>query len=171
MNINTDQLEALLRLQEQQAGALRRQAGQSGQGFESLLAQQLNAGQEAQVSSGQPLVPGSAQSGLVSQMLLQAASPGQELEPDAAVLQAAFEQASGTLELWDGYARAIGSAGEGGSLKEAWEMLEGIENQVARLRQDTSSVRGQNAGFDSLLNDLEVLTATEKFKFNRGDYI
>ena len=169
MNINTDQLEALLRLQEQQAATLRKQAGQQGQGFEALLAQELGMG--GAVDSGQPLAPGSAQSGLISQMLLQGTAPAQAIDPDAAVLQAAFAQASGTVDMWDGYARAIGSAGEGSSLKDAWTMLEGIETQVARLRQDTAGVRGQNPGFDSLLNELEVLTATEKFKFNRGDYL
>ena len=40
---------------------------------------------------------------------------------------------------------------------------------MTRLREDTAGVRGKNPGLDSLLNELEVLTATEIFKFNRGD--
>lgn len=41
---------------------------------------------------------------------------------------------------------------------------------MTQIKQGTAGVRGKNPGFDSLLNELEVMTATEKFKFNRGDY-
>ncbi|MDO5484214.1 MAG: hypothetical protein Q4F27_04825, partial [Desulfovibrionaceae bacterium] len=111
MNISTEQLDSLLRLQEQQAGALHRQAGQ-GESFEALLARQMGEGAEVSASAG-GLMPGSSQVGLISQMLLQNTEYSQALDPDAAVLQAAFEQASGTLELWDGYSRALGSSGTG----------------------------------------------------------
>ncbi|MBQ3058840.1 MAG: hypothetical protein IJD16_00785 [Desulfovibrio sp.] len=169
MNITTEQMEALLLRQSQQAGGLPRQSGQSGS-FEALLARQMNDEADASAVSGAFLTPGTAQSGLISQMLLQSSEQSRAADADTQVLQAAFDQASGTLELWDDYARALSSSGQETSLRDAYAMLEGIESQVSRLRQDTDSLRGRNPGFDSLLNELEVMTVTEKFKFNRGDY-
>ena len=168
MEINAQQLEALLRVQEQQAQTARKPAGQPG-AFDSLLAQQLS-GQEAGVADASPLPPG-AQAVLYSQILLNGASASEATDPDTAVFQAAFDQASGTLDKWDAYAKTLGSSATDGSLREAYALLEGIDSEVARLRQDTAGVRGKNQGLDSLLNELEVLTATEKFKFNRGDYL
>ncbi len=169
MEISTEQLEALLRQQEQQATAARRQAG-PGDGFEALLAQQLGGGAEWANAAGGLLPPGAAQAGLISQMLLNGAEQEQTSDPDAQILQEAFAQASGTLDLWDSYAKTLGSSADGGSLRDAYALLQGIDSQVARIRQNTVGVRGKNPGFDSLLNELEVMTATEKFKLNRGDY-
>ncbi|MCD7984482.1 MAG: hypothetical protein LUG19_09575 [Desulfovibrio sp.] len=169
MEINTEQLEALLRQQEQQATTARRQTGRSG-GFDAILAQQLGGGAEQANAAGGLLPPGAAQAGLISQMLLNGAEQSQAADPDAEILQEAFTQASGTLDLWDSYAKTLGSSADGGSLRDAYALLEGIDSQVAQLKQGTAGVRGKNPGFDSLLNELEVMTATEKFKFNRGDY-
>ena len=107
---------------------------------------------------------------MISQMLLNGAGQSQAANPDAEILQEAFNQASGTLDLWDSYAKTLGSSSGAGSLRDAYALLQGIDSQVAQLKQGTADVRGQNPGFDSLLNELEVMTATEKFKFNRGDY-
>lgn len=167
MEINAEQLEALLRVQEQQAQNARKPEGQPGV-FDALLARQLS-GQESGAAAS-PLPPGT-QTALFSQILLNGAGTSQATDPDAAVLQAAFEQASGTLDLWDTYAKTLGSSPADGSLREAYALLEGIDSEVTRLRQDTAGVRGKNPGLDDLLNELEVLTATEKFKFNRGDYL
>lgn len=170
MEINTEQLEALLRQQEQQVTTARRQTGQSG-GFDAILAQQLGTGAEQANAAASPLSPGAAQAGMISQMLLNGAGQSQAADPDAEILQEAFNQASGTLDLWDSYAKTLGSSSSGaGSLRDAYALLQGIDSQVAQLKQGTAGVRGQNPGFDSLLNELEVMTATEKFKFNRGDY-
>lgn len=167
MEINAEQLEALLRVQEQQAQNARKPEGQPGV-FDALLARQLS-GQESGAAAS-PLPPG-AQTALFSQILLNGAETSQATDPDAAVLQAAFEQASGTLDLWDTYAKTLGSSPADGSLREAYALLEGIDSEVTRLRRDTADMRGKNPGLDDLLNELEVLTATEKFKFNRGDYL
>ncbi len=171
MEINAEQLEALLRVQEQQARNARKPEGQPG-AFDALLARQLSGQESGQArgAAASPLPPGT-QTALFSQILLNGAETNQATDPDAAVLQAAFEQASGTLDLWDTYAKTLGSSPADGSLREAYALLEGIDSEVTRLRQDTAGVRGKNSGLDDLLNDLEVLTATEKFKFHRGDYL
>lgn len=168
MEINAEQLEALLRVQEQQAHNARKPSGQPGV-FDAVFTQQLS-GQDAGAAAASPLPPG-AQTALYSQILLNDASASAATDPDAAVFQAAFDQASGTLDMWDAYAKTLGSSGKDASLREAYAILEGIDSEVARIRQDTSGVRGKNQGLDSLLNELEVLAATEKFKFNRGDYL
>lgn len=168
MKINNEQLDALLRQQDQAAGAARKQPGKGG-GFEAALAEQLGLGSGNGAPAAAPLPPG-AQTGLIGRMLLGNAEETSALNPDEALLQEAFNQASGTLDLWDSYVDALGKPGAGESLRDAYSLLQGIDGKVAELKQGTVGVRGQNPGFDSLLNELEILTATEKFKFNRGDY-
>ena len=168
MEINAEQLEALLRVQEQQAQGTRKTAAQPGV-FDALLTEQL-AGQDAGAAAASPLPPG-AQAALYSQIMLDGVGASEATDPDMAVFQAAFDQASGTLDMWDTYAKTLGSSPTDGSLREAYALLEGIDSEVTRLKQDTAGVRGKNPDLDGLLNELEVLTATEKFKFNRGDYL
>lgn len=168
MEINAEQLEALLRVQEQQAQTARKPTGQPGV-FDALLTEQL-AGQDNGAAATSPLPPG-AQAALYSQILLNGVGASEATDPDTAVFQAAFDQASGTLDMWDMYAKTLGSSPTDSSLREAYALLEGIDSEVSKIRQDTAGVRGKNPGLDGLLNELEVLTATEKFKFNRGDYL
>ena len=168
---NIDQMEALLRLQAQQAEQVpKKQAGQAG-AFGAALAQALGTAPAQTGAAGGIRPPGAGSAEMISQMLLGATEQSQAADPDAAVLQEAFVQASGTLDLLDSYAKTLGSSVDGGSLREAYALLEGINSQVAQLRESTDGVRGKNSGLDSLLNELEVMAAAEQFKFNRGDYI
>lgn len=164
MEINTQQMEALLHMQEQQAQLPRKQPN-SVQGFENLLSQQL--AQDAPLLVPE-VVPG-AITPVYPQAVLDATEKSDAVDPDSAVLQAAFEQASGALDLWDSYTLTLGTSTTDTALRDAWELLEGIDAQVAQLRD--SPARGRNSTLDSILNGLEVLAATERFKFNRGDYI
>lgn len=168
MEIDTSQLEALLRQQEQQALS-RSKAPGKGSDFGNILARQLG-GEGTAALDAPDMSKGAAQAGMISQMLLGEVGQAEALDPDMAVLEAAFSQASGALDMWDAYAKTLGADAGTASLREAYAMLEGIDGQVSRLKQDTAAVRGKNSGLDSLLNELEVMTATEKFKFNRGDY-
>lgn len=163
MEINTQQMEALLHLQEQHAQLPRKQQN-SATGFESVLAQQM--GLDAGLGASQA-VPGAAP--VFSPLLLENTDANRAADPDTAVLLEAFNQASGTLDMWDSYKRTLAASTTDSALRDAWGMLQGIDAQVSQMRNNP--LRSQNAGLDSLLNELEVLTATEKFKFNRGDYI
>ena len=169
MEIGTEQMDALLRLQEQQAAersAKNQRPQQGGMDFGAMLTDALGKG--AQGTGGlKPL--GGGQAEMISQMLLGTTEESQATDPDSMVLMEAFSQASGTLDMWDKYAATLGQKGDK-SLREAYSLLEGIDSQVAQLRESTAGMRGQNAGLDSLLNELSVMAATEKFKFNRGDY-
>lgn len=157
MEINTQNIEALMRVQEQQA---QRKPGDVTQDFNTLLFQELSA----DTLDGTAPVPGAPQAQMISQILLD--KSGQNT--DTAAINAAFDQASGALDLWDTYAKTLG--GGEASLRDAYSILEGIDTRVSRLRQDTAGLAGRNSGLDEVLNQLEILTATEKFKFNRGDY-
>lgn len=167
MEIDTQQIEALLRQQEQQASGARPISANSS--FDDILMQQMGAVQTG-ANSAIPLPPGAAQAQLISQILLSDSGAPVAANADEAVMQAAFAGASGALDLWDAYARAVDS-GHATDLRQAYGLLEGIDSQVSTLKANTSSLRGLNPGLDSLLNELEVLTATEKVKFNRGDYM
>lgn len=176
MKINNEQLAALLRQQEQSAGTAHKPAGQ-GAGFEAALAEQLGLGgagafpSAGAVSGGQGMQAAQAsQASMISQMLLGVTGENNDVDPHEDVLREAFTQASGTLDMWDLYVNTLGDAGRGGSLREAYALLQGIDGQVSALKENTTGLRGQNPGLDTLVNNLEVLAATEKFKFNRGDY-
>ena len=155
MEINTQQIENLLKTQEQQA---QRKTGETSQDFGAMLYSQLagNAQNEIAPLSGAP------QAEMISQILLDKSSL------DYTALNSAFEQASSALDLWDNYAQAIGQ--DQSSLRDAYSILQGIDSKVAQLRQDTAGMAIRHSGLDDVLNQLEILTTTEKFKLNRGDY-
>lgn len=166
MNTITEQLDPLrlqndVSQQSQYAGRSDR-SGQTGS-FDSILNSQL----------GNPVAashPGSAgmagNASLIASMLL-GDSGENTADSEIALLDAAYAKASGALDLLDSYARSIGNDV---SLRDSYSLLEGIDSQVKALRQSTTGLRGRNQDLDNLLNNLEAMTVTEKFKFNRGDY-
>ena len=170
MKINNEQLEALLRQQNQTSGVTSRQTRPEG-AFDAVLGMQLGLADGAppppSAAAAGPAGP-AAQASMISQMLL--ASQTEAANPDEDAIQSAFVQASGTLDMWDEYVNALSASGQGGSLRDAYALLEGIDGQVAGLKAGAAGVRGQNAGLDALINELDIMTTTEKFKFNRGDY-
>ena len=167
MKVTNDQLEALLRQQSQTQSTTRAQTAQGG--FEAALSEQMGL-ESAVASSALPTAAGqTSQASMISQMLL-GSTQSESVDVDEDVIQSAFSQASGTLDLWDSYVNALGSSDQNGSLREAYSLLQGIGGQVSAIKDSTASVRGQNAGLDSLVNELDVMTTTEMIKFNRGDY-
>lgn len=162
MEINTQNMEALLHLQEQQAQLPRKQNGQTN-GFDALLERQISA-----QTAG--LVPDNTLArtpGMFAPVMLEPTEDANTLDADSSVLMEAFNQASGTLDLWDNYRQVLNSSNT--NLRDAWGVLQSIDSQVSQMRNNPAL--SQNHELDSLLNELEILTATEKFKFNRGDYI
>jgi hypothetical protein len=173
MKVTNDQLEALLRQQSQTSSTSRTQSA-DGTSFEAALTEQLgleNAVATSALSTSTTSQTSQAsQASMISQMLLGSTTQTESTNTDEDVIQSAFDQASGTLDMWDSYVNALGSSGQSGSLRDAYSLLQGIDGQVSTLKTNTAAVRGQNEGLDSLVNELDVMTATEKFKFNRGDY-
>ena len=161
MKIRVEELNALLQ-QEQVA----QKAQSKGEGFEALLARELRQpGGGAQGT--QPPPPG-AQAGVIGQMLLE--PQAESVDPFEDALQQSFQQASGLLDSLHAYVNALSARGADGNLKAIYPLLEGLEQQVEDLKQGAAPLDAKHAGLASLINELEILTTTEKFRFNRGDY-
>lgn len=166
MDIRTEQVQALLRQQELTA---KKAAPSTGTGFEALLTQQAGlGGTEKGATTAAPL-PG-LQSGVISQMLLAESEQTNASDPTELVMQQAFEQASGALDMWDSYVQTLGKPGAENNLREAYALLQGVDTKVSALKQSAQPVLGQNPNLAGIVNELEILAATEKIKFNRGDY-
>ena len=171
MEIDSQQMDDLLRIQRQQQGLSVRQQtadGVSGN-FEALFNEALTPQNTTQTPSN-IATPGMAQSGMISQMLLNPIEGTQGIDSDTDLLQSSFTAASGTLDLFDSYARTLASGTESGNLRNAYSILENIDSQVSQLKTNASQMQQQNPGLNSLVNDLEIMATTERIKFNRGDY-
>lgn len=164
MEINTQPLESLLNAQEQRLSLTNKEVSPA-QTFEDVLNRQLSIDE---TKTNEAVGADAMQTALLSQLKLERSEPvagGMEQE----ALMAAFEQASGVLNQWDEYAKILGSGSSDASLRDAWAALEGLDSNIALLRANPAV--GGNAALSGMLNEFEVLSATERFKFNRGDYL
>jgi hypothetical protein len=164
MKIRVEELNALL--QQEQAVP---KAQPKGEGFEALLAQELRQ-PGGDVQGPLPPPPG-AQAGVISRMLLEPLEQAEAVDPSEDAFQQSCQQASGLLDSVNAYVNALSTRGAGGNLKAIYPLLEGLEQQMGVLKQGATPLEAKHAGLAGLINELEVLTTTEKFKFNRGDYI
>ena len=164
MKIRTEELNALL--QQEQIG---QKAQSKGEGFETMLARELRQpGDGAQGALPPPL---GAQAEIIGQMLLNPLAQAEAVDPLDNALQLSLQQASGLLDSVNAYINALSARGADGNLKAVYPLLAGMEQQMGVLKQGAAPLVAGNAGLASLINELEILTTTEKFKFNRGDYV
>lgn len=173
MKIN-DELERLLGTE-----AFRQQTrtvgNSGGEGFESLLTQQLAATGEASPDEARMLRALGDPLRLANLDVMNLGGlAGVDGTPDAASDEALIEALSGgissTLNGLDKYAAGLRDASPAG-LRDAWTALESLDGAIAGLRQDMGRLSKPDAEMESMLTELEVLATTEKFKFNRGDYL
>ena len=162
MEINTQSMDALARLRETQSPSPRKE-NTPVESFEDVFNQAIG---QSEASANGYAASGAMQSALVSQLSLEQTAPVASLEQEA--LMAAFDEASGVLNMWDDYARALGG-GSDASLRDAWSALEGLDSGIAKLR--SNPLAQSDAALGGLVNELEVMAAAERFKFNRGDYL
>ncbi|MCH5276624.1 MAG: hypothetical protein J1E80_02190 [Desulfovibrionaceae bacterium] len=145
--------------------------GSGGDGFEDLLTRQLMQGEQKDNADllralGDPLRL--ANMDVMTLGGLNAAeNPG---DPDSALLESLTAGLAQGLDGLDSYAAGLGDPSSDG-LRRAWSALESLDGTIAGMRQDLGKLSQPNAELESMLNELEVLAATEKFKFNRGDYL
>lgn len=169
MVINTtQQMDEYLRVQMQQSQAPRQLPSGQTSTFTDLLNEALTKN-ETQGLGSSGLAPSVRQSEMISQMLLNPIEAKSATDPDTDLLQSAFDSASGTLDLWDSYAKKIGSYDDN-SLRDAYSILQNIGDQVSQLKSNAANLLSQNANFNSLVNELDIMATTERIKFNRGDY-
>lgn len=165
MNIRTDQVEALLRQQEQ---AAKKTTPANSADFGAILASKMDSAPG--VGAERPTPGAELRSAIVGRMLLADAekiSGSADAEEEAT--RQTLERASKALDTWDSYIDVLGKPGVGG-LRKAYGLLEGLDAQVAALKQGAEPMLGKRPEVDGLISELEIMAVTEKFKFNRGDY-
>jgi len=171
MKIN-EELEHLLGIETGRRHQARTAANSVGEGFESLFTAQMTRA-ESSASFGvapealrvldDPLRLAGVRATIMGDREQQAAAD------DAVLTEKLAGDLTATLGELDRYSAALGEGSA--SLREAWGLLNSLDRNLAGLRQDMNRLSQPNAELDSMLNELEVLAATEKFRFNRGDYL
>lgn len=155
MNINTEYVEAL---QKQQETFRKTTETPSGDGFARVFSKEINRTEVA------PAQQAGRSAAIDPAMLVSPVASRNDAE-NSTLLENITGQASGILDAWDRYA---GNLASGGSQKAAWTSLLGLDEQVQALR---GSMKGLNdPALESVVNELEIMAATEKFRLSRGDY-
>ncbi len=169
MNIRTQNIEALLSQQELQAKKTASVQNGAGAGFAQAFAEQATLGGTVD-NAAQSVTTIGVQTNIVQQLLVQNAENIAATGTTTST-QSVIDQASGALDMWESYANTLQTPGGEGNLRQAYSLLEGIESQVSSLKNSSKETLEQNPELASLVNELEVMSVTEKIKFNRGDYI
>lgn len=161
MKIQNDPLRALL-----EQGEAHRKPTAGSVDFASTLARELqsqSAGQAGMVQNAEQNVAALAMQIRSVQELGGAEAQGQS---DAMYT----EKMDNLLDKWDLYSQALARP-DAASLKDVNSLLDGMSSELAALKTALPELAGDNAGLAGLVNELEVLTTTERIKFNRGDYL
>lgn len=162
MKIRSDYLEALYR-QEQAS----KSASAGSTGFEDLLSEEI--GRSGGTPGSEAMPPPGAGMGinaLLADPSVLGTAEADQVTVDDALVQSVTGQASGLLQSWEMYSGAL----SGGGTRDAWNILAGMDQNLRSMRNDLGSMQRPDSALESMVNELEVLSATEKFKFNRGDY-
>lgn len=81
-----------------------------------------------------------------------------------------MDEFAGLLDTFDMYAQKLGANGPL-DLKSAYATLEAVSHGLNGLKEKVSMQNLQASDFQTMLNELEIMTTTERFKLNRGDYL
>lgn len=73
------------------------------------------------------------------------------------------------LDVADSYVQALAGQGRENSLKSVYSILDSISQKTKELKGVLAGL-GDNPVLADIVNELEVMASTEKFKLNRGDY-
>ena len=160
MKIQNEQLQALQ--QQTEARAKKRPEGV----FDAILSDEI--GQESAspaMITGQGVSPNAALLGISPVSGITGVAQTEE----AAALEAVANSIDAMLTGLDDYADAL--AAPEADLKQAFGILQGMDQNIAALRESTPDLATRHAGMASLLNELSVITRTETVKMNRGDYL
>lgn len=159
MKILPDQIEGVR--QQQQTDKTRQQPSTA---FGDVLGQEVaKSGENA--ASG--VAPAPLLSGINPLLNVQSLEKVQAVDSDMDAGQAAAKVDAVLDQVEDYAARLRDVAPDGTGLREAHAALQDMQEQV----DDLKSVADQQPGLQDIVNELDVLTRTERFKFNRGDYL
>lgn len=153
MKVTLDQLAALQLQQKNNA------RNASDQGFAQALAQELESGSSLQAhSETSPLVPALRLDQAMQTAMLQ--NPTE---------QTVMDKMDALLSQWENYSQLIGT--KDGSLREGYTLLADIKQNIQSVKEDLAHKPGTGSRLATMVEELDILTTTEEFKFNRGDYV
>jgi hypothetical protein len=153
MKIRPDQIEGIHPEQTQ-----RKPSAKPGQAFGEFLNQEVAKGSTHAAAVPPPLIvnPLLAAGALDKVSSVDTAGP------------AVSGQVESILDKWDAYAATLQNPEAG--LKEAYGTLDQIAADVAAIKADEPNLGSTHPDLQSIVDELDALAATERFKFNRGDY-
>jgi hypothetical protein len=156
MQIRPDQIEGI-----QPEKTQRKTSTTTGQAFDDLLSQEV--AKETTATSAAAVPPPM----IVNPMLATGALEATQGVDETGT--AVSGQVESILDQWDSYAAALGDPESG--LKEAYGALEQLSSDVSSLRGDVPDLAETHPELSSIVDELDAMAATERFKFNRGDYL
>ena len=162
MKINTELLKAV---QEQEINK-NKSPEQAKQDFKQVLEKNMSSEQDAnknQKSAAQ--MPGPNQLAALHAQIQTNSTSSVQSESIESSMREKIDQ---VLSKWENYSQQLQSGDK--SLKSSFNTLEEISENVRNLQSELSESSQQDQGIKSILDELEIMTVTEKVKFNRGDY-
>lgn len=160
MRINTTEQITSIAKQNQVTKAPKRTAD----GFHNLLSQELELQSK---SASEALLPPGTRSIAFDPRLN--ADP-QHVAQTAVDPNKVANELEGILDQWEKYSTQISTQGTP-DLKGAFGTLKELAHNLATLKQTVPSLEAEFPELDNVRNELEVMTVTEQFKLNRGDYL
>jgi len=159
MRINTtDQITSIAK-QNQATTASKRAAD----GFHNLLSQELELQSK---SATEAMLPPGTRSIAFDPRL----NADQQVSQTAVDPNKVADELEGILDQWEKYSTQISTQGSP-DLKGAFGTLKELAYNLATLKQTAPSLESDFPELDTVRNELEVMTVTEQFKLNRGDYL
>ncbi len=163
MKISNEQLAALTELEA------RKKSQAVDEGFAALLGGELGkaTGPQSAGMSGAIFMPGQLAAPLAGVQGLG------EVDGATAAEAAGLEMSTMMVNLLSGlddYADKL-AGGATGSLRDAFSLLENTTDQLSAMRSAFPDMENSHPELAAMARELDVLTTTEKFKFNRGDYL
>ena len=159
MKINNEQLRILQENEVRKA----QQRDKPGGEFSDIFARRLEQAQSAASSAGASLMAGQPAAQLQG-MNQAVASQGMRSSNEA------LTSMDGMFASFERYAERI-AQGETGGLREAYNLLQDVSGRIAGFKSEFPNAGKDMPELAALLNELDVFTTTETFKFNRGDYL
>ncbi len=164
MKITNDELDAL-RQQEQTKSKTTTEAGNFGE----LLAQELGEDNSASGVEGLGAPPPGAKTlGIGSMLQVENISETQEAMPTE---QEVMDNIDSLLSKWENYAQTLQTQDQDEGLRQAYGVLENIQQDIDGLKGSMPNLAQENSDLQGMVDELEIMTVTEKIKFNRGDYL
>ncbi len=163
MKIRPEQLEALRREEELRS---RSQPDKTGK-FGDMLAQEVRKSDVQQAAEGLE-APGRTEAATGAEAV-QAVDRAEAIQPQITEREV-MDTLDAVLDKWESYADSLGAMRQG-DLRQAYGVLEDISSEVEGLKAAAGSLEDGGGDLQSMVDTLEIMTVTERFKFNRGDYL